>query len=65
MYNFDWSLGSSLIALVLVEVNQAIGTDFTMQAITAISAVIFCLTGLVIFIDLVMEKAKKWKKTKN
>lgn len=66
MYNFDWSLGSSLIALVLVQVNQSIHTDFVMQAITAVSALVFCLTGVVRFIDLIIEKRNKWRnKTKN
>lgn len=61
MHSYDWSLASSTIAFVMVQINKAVESNMVMESITAISAVVFCLTAIVKFIDLVVEKSKKWR----
>lgn len=62
MQHTDWSMAYSLIAFVLVQVSKVMQTAPMMEAVTAISAVVFCLTSIVKLIDLIMEKYRKWKR---
>jgi hypothetical protein len=58
--NLDMALASSVSAYAFALV--AIQNDTVMSAISAVSAVIFCLTAIIKFVDLVIDKWKKWKK---
>lgn len=62
--SFDWTLALSLSALTLSKVAIYTAEEHTMSAISAISAIIFCLTALIKFIDLALEKFYKWKNRK-
>jgi hypothetical protein len=60
--NIDLTLASSLSAYAFSLL--AITNDHLVGSISTVSALIFCLTALIKFIDLAMEKWKKWTKDK-
>jgi hypothetical protein len=60
--NFDMALASSISAYAFSIV--AVHNDTVMSGISAVSAIIFCLTALIKFVDLLMDKVEKWKSQK-
>lgn len=64
MHPYDWSLIGSTLAIVLAQINQAINNGPTMELVTAVGAVVMCLTAIVKFIDLLFEKWQKWKRVR-
>jgi hypothetical protein len=60
--NFDMALASSISAYAFSIV--AVHNDTVMSGISAVSAIIFCLTALIKFVDLLMDKIEKWKSKK-
>lgn len=63
-YFNDWDITmlSSISALLLSFVSVNITEYNIMASISYISAIILCLTAIVKFVDLVIEKWKKWTK---
>lgn len=57
--NFDITLASSVSAYAFSLV--AIQNDTILSGISAVSAVIFCLTAIIKFVDLVFDKYNKWR----
>lgn len=57
--SYDWSIAASVAALFLSRISLLLNNDI-MEIITAVSAVILCLTAIVKFLDLVIEKLPKW-----
>ena len=62
MHPYDWSLGGSFLAIVFAQISQAINNNPTMELITALGATVMCLTAIVKFVDLLLEKWQKWKR---
>lgn len=63
-YFTDWDITmlSSISALLLSFVSANIEDYQIMSAISYVSAIILCLTAIIKFIDLVMDKWTKWTK---
>ena len=61
--NIDMALISSVTAYAFSLL--AITNDALVGSISTISALIFCLTALIKFIDLALEKWEKWTKKKS
>jgi hypothetical protein len=59
--NWDMTMLSSLGALILSFVTDSIQEPNVMAWVSGVSAFLLCLTSMVKFIDLVMEKWEKWK----
>jgi hypothetical protein len=57
--NFDITIISSITAYIFSIV--ATSNETVLATISAISAIIFCLTAIIKFIDLVIDKWAKWK----
>jgi hypothetical protein len=57
--NFDITIISSITAYIFSIV--ATSNETVLATISAISAIIFCLTAVIKFIDLVIDKWAKWK----
>jgi hypothetical protein len=60
--NIDITLISSVTAYIFSIV--ATSNETVLASISAISAIIFCLTAIIKFIDLVIDKWSKWSKIK-
>ncbi len=57
--NWDMTMLSSLGALILSYVSDTIEMPDIMAWISAVSAVILCLTSIIKFIDLIVDKYKR------
>ncbi len=57
--NWDMTMLSSLGALILSYVSDTIEMPDFMAWISAVSAVILCLTSIIKFIDLIVDKYKR------
>lgn len=60
----DWVVATSLGAFTFSKISMLINDQVIMEGVSSVSAVILCLTAILKFIDLAIEKWKKWKKTK-
>lgn len=60
----DWDITvlSSVGALAMSMLSMIISDQNIMAAVSSISAIILCLTAIVKFVDLVIDKWKKWTK---
>ena len=58
--NYDWSIATSLGAFVLAYLSNVLEQQ-TMEIITGISAGVLCLTAIVKFIDLLVERIPIWR----
>ena len=65
MSSQDWAVLMSLSSLLLVEITQKVQDESIMSAVSAASAIILCLTAVIKFVDLCIEKYYKWKKKKS
>ena len=63
-YFTDWDITmlTSIGALLLSFISTSIDEQNVMALISSVSAVILCLTAIIKFIDLVLDKWKKWTK---
>lgn len=57
--SYDWSIVASLAALFFSRISLLITNDI-MEIITAVSAIILCLTAIVKFLDLAIDKLPTW-----
>jgi hypothetical protein len=66
--NFDWTLLTSTLAIIMAKVYTMIDSESVISAISAVSALAFCLTAVLKFISYSMEEipqiVDKWKKLK-
>lgn len=56
---YDWSYLASLSALLLSRISVLLNDDI-MGIITAVSAIILCLTAIIKFVDLAIDKVPTW-----
>jgi hypothetical protein len=58
---FDLTMLSSIMAFALSKVSMIVNDNDLMAVISGTSAVVLCLTAIIKFVDLVIEKYIKWK----
>lgn len=61
MYNLEWSAVCSASAFALAQVAKEVATMPLADMVTTVSSIVFCLIGVVKFIDLLFDKIKKWR----
>jgi hypothetical protein len=56
--NIDLTIITSITAYILSFV--ALNSEHVVASVSAVSGIIFCLTAIIKFIDLIIEKWNKW-----